>query len=134
MRRLLIVPGILLLFMTQGFSGNPIMAEEAISTGMGRVVFYRTSKMGGAAIPVNVSHASGVIGTLRNGSTFSRDFEPGLHTFWVKVIAEDSVTVNVEAGKTSFVRGTTSMGVVVARPKLTLVDESEARAALAKLK
>ena len=98
------------------------------------IVFYRTGKMGGSAIPVNVHHSQGVIGTLSNGSTFNRYFEPGDQTFWVRVISEDSITLNVEAGKIYYVRGYTKMGLVIARPRLVQVEDAEARAAIAKLK
>ena len=99
----------------------------------GLVVIYRPRKMTGAAIPVNVHHADGVVGTLRNGTVIHRYFEPGQHQFWSEVIAQDSVMINVAAGKVYFVRGETTMGVMVARPKLTLVDEATGRAAVGSL-
>ena len=95
----------------------------------GLVVFYRPRKMTGAAIPVNVHHADGVVGTLRNGTVLHRYFEPGQHQFWSEVIAQDSIMINVEAGKVYFVRGETTMGIMVARPKFTQVDEATGRAA-----
>jgi hypothetical protein len=41
--------------------------------------------------------------------------------------------INVAAGEVYFVRGKTTMGVKVARPKLTLVDEATGRAAIGSL-
>jgi hypothetical protein len=52
---------------------------------------------------------------------------------WSEVIAQDSIMINVEAGKIYFVRGETTMGVVVARPKFTQVDEATGTAAVANL-
>ena len=99
----------------------------------GLVVFYRPRKMTGAAIPVNVHHVSGVVGTLRNGTVIHRYLDPGQHQFWSEVIAQDSIMINVEAGKVYFVRGETTMGVMVARPRFTQVDEATGRAAVGNL-
>ncbi len=96
----------------------------------GLVVFYRPRKMTGAAIPVNVHHADGVVGTLRNGTVLHRYLEPGQHQFWSEVIAQDSIMINVEAGKVYFVRGETTMGIMVARPKFTQMGEAAGRAAV----
>ena len=38
--------------------------------------------------------------------------------------------IGVEAGKVYFFRGETTMGVVVARPRFTQVDEATGRAAI----
>lgn len=99
----------------------------------GLVVFYRPKRAVGAAIPVNVHHAAGALGTLRNGTVLHRFYEPGQHQFWSEVIAQDSIMIEVEAGKTYFVRGETTMGLVVARPRFTRVDEATGRAAVAGL-
>ena len=99
----------------------------------GLVVFHRPRRAVGAAVPVNVHHADGVLGTLRDGVVLHRYYEPGQHQFWSEVIAQDSIMINVEAGKVYFVRGETTMGVVVARPKFTQVDETTGRAAVAGL-
>ena len=50
-----------------------------------------------------------------------------------EVIAQDSILINVEAGKVYFVRGETTMGIMVARPKFTRVDEATGRAAVGNL-
>ncbi len=99
----------------------------------GLVVFYRLSKFSGKAINFSVDHADGPIGTLRSGTVLHKYFEPGPQTFYSQVISRASLTVNVEAGKTYFLRVDSKMGLVVARPKFILIPESKARSELAKL-
>jgi hypothetical protein len=97
------------------------------------VVFYRVKSMKGGAIGFNVKQGEAAIGALSSGSMFYRYFEPGQHTFWSQVISQDAVTINAEAGKTYYIEGVTLIGLVVARPQLRLVEESQARAAIANI-
>jgi len=120
---------VLLIWPTQGATATIPEAKPD----KGLVVFYRPRKMTGAAISVNVHHADGVVGTLRNGTVLHRYLEPGQHQFWSEVISQDSVMINVEAGKIYFVRGETTIGVIVARPKFTQVDDATGRAAVGNL-
>jgi hypothetical protein len=52
---------------------------------------------------------------------------------WSQVISQDSIMINVEAGKVYFVNGEAKMGVVAGRPKFTQMDEGTGRARVAKL-
>jgi hypothetical protein len=97
------------------------------------VVFYRVKSMKGGAIGFNVKQGDAVIGALANGSMFYRYVEPGQHTFWSQVISQDAVTLDVEAGKTYYIEGVTLIGLVVARPQLRQVDETQAKAAIANI-
>ncbi|MDH3947666.1 MAG: DUF2846 domain-containing protein [Gammaproteobacteria bacterium] len=97
------------------------------------VVFYRIKSMKGGAIGFNVKQGEAAIGALSNGSMFYRYVEPGQHTFWSQVISQDAVTINAEAGKTYYIEGVTLIGLVVARPQLRLVEQSQAKAAIANL-
>ncbi len=97
------------------------------------VVFYRTKSFKGGAIGFNVKQGETVIGALDNGSMFYKYVEPGQHTFWSQVISQDAVTINAEAGKTYYIEGITLIGLVVARPQLREVNESQAKAAIKNL-
>ena len=130
--RLLALIPIVATFVIWPTSGVAATIPEADSE-KGLVVFFRPRRMTGAAIPVNVHHADGVVGTLRNGTVLHRYFEPGQHQFWSEVIAQDSIMISVEAGKVYFVKGETTMGVMVARPKFTQVDEATGRTAVGNL-
>jgi len=98
------------------------------------IVFYREKAFKGGAIRFNLNHGQEPIGALPSGSTLHRYVEPGQQTFWSQAISKDSVMVNVVAGQTYYIKGVVQMGVLAGRPKLTVVSESEAKAAIAKLK
>ncbi len=97
------------------------------------VVFYRVKSFKGGAIRFNVQYAEGQIGTLGSGTYLYKQLEPGQYQFWSQVISQDSITLNVEAGKTYYVKGEAQIGVFAGRPKFTQVSESQAKADLAKL-
>ena len=100
----------------------------------GLIIFYRNKALKGGAIRFNLNHGQEPIGALKGGTTLHRYVEPGQHTFWSKVISQDSVTLDVVAGETYYIKGDTQLGLVAGRPRLTVVPESEAKAAIAKLK
>ncbi len=100
----------------------------------GLIIFYRASAFKGGAIRFNLNHGQEPIGALKSGTTLHRYVEPGQHTFWSKAISQDSVTLDVVAGETYYIKGDVQLGLVAGRPRLTVVPESEAKAALAKLK
>jgi hypothetical protein len=97
------------------------------------VVFYRVKSFKGGAIRFNVQYSEGLIGTLGSGTYLYKQLGPGQYQFWSQVISQDSITLNVEAGKTYYVKGETQIGVFAGRPKFTQVSESQAKADLAKL-
>lgn len=101
--------------------------------GKGLVVFYRDSSFKGGAIRFNLNQGQEPIGALNSGTYLYRDVEPGQHTFWSQAISKDSITVDVIAGKTYYIKGVVQMGLVAGRPKLTIVSESEAKSSIAKL-
>ncbi len=100
----------------------------------GLIIFYREKALKGAAIRFNLNHGQEPIGALKGGTSLHRYVEPGQHTFWSKVVSQDSVTLDVVAGETYYIKGVVQLGLVAGRPKLTVVPESEAKAAIAKLK
>ena len=136
MRNLKIAMPLVLIVMLGLFASvNKVIAAEIPEAKADKalVVFYRVKSMKGGAIGFNVKQGEAAIGALANGSMFYRYVEPGQHTFWSQVISQDAVTINAEAGKTYYIEGVTMIGLVVARPQLRLVEESQARAAIANI-
>jgi hypothetical protein len=64
------------------------------------------------------------LGKLRSGNYFIHLAEPGTHEYTVHSEAKDVLAMEVEAGETYFVQGTTTMGVFAGRPNLSPSDES----------
>ena len=102
----------------------------------GLVIFYRVSAFKGKAVRFNVNHAGGTLGQLLSGTYLYKYLDPGTHSFFVQGVSldgQDSITVNVEAGKTYYVKGEVLMGWPAGRPKFTQMSESEALADLENL-
>jgi len=100
----------------------------------GLVIFYRLSGFKGKAIRFNLNYAEGSMGQLLSGTYLYKYLEPGEHQFWSQAISQDSITVNVEAGKKYYVKGEVRMGVLAGRPKFTQMPESDAVTDLKQLK
>jgi hypothetical protein len=99
----------------------------------GLVIFYRLSGFKGKAIRFNLNHAEGSLGQLLSGTYLYKYLEPGEHKFWSQAISQDSITINVEAGKKYYVKGEVAMGVLAGRPQFTQMSESDALSDLKKL-
>lgn len=121
---------LLLLAGTWSATANSANIPE-VGPDQGLVVFYRPSSFKGGGIRVGVNHAEGMVGQLVNGTYLHKFLAPGAHTFWSQVISQDTITVNVEAGKTYYVLAEVRIGVYAGRPKFTLVSEAQAMSALA---
>lgn len=120
---------IILLIVMTGAWATPVFSVDVpeAKPDEALIVFYRVKKFAGAGIPVGVHYSGGSVGTLSNGASFHKYFNPGEYTFWSKVITESSVTLNVTAGETYYIRGDVTMGLVVGRPKLTQTYKIESR-------
>ncbi len=105
---------------------------------MGLVVFYRPSRAKGAGMRFEIiDGAKGSIGMLKNGTVIQRDVEPGSHTFTTRapsVDGTDSITINAEAGKITYVKGEIIVGWPTWRPKFSRVSESDAQSDLVQMK
>lgn len=102
--------------------------------GKGQIVFFRPSKMMGAAIGFKVREGETELGKLRNGKYFVAAIEPGTHEYTVHSEAKDVLTMEVEAGETYYVQGTLGMGIVAGRPNLSPSDEATFNGMSKKLK
>lgn len=102
--------------------------------GMGQIVFFRPSKMLGAAIGFIVREGEAELGKLRNATYFVHATTPGQHSYVVHSEAKDVMNIEVEAGETYYVSGGISMGVLAGRPNLSPSDQATFVEASKKLK
>lgn len=109
----------------------PAVASTAINSlvgaapeGKGQIVFFRPSKMMGAAIGFKVREGETELGKLRNGNYFIAAVEPGTHEYNVHGETKDVLTMEIEAGETYYVQGSLGMGIVAGRPNLSPSDET----------
>jgi len=127
----LILASVLILSLPVSYLESAEVPQVKVDKGL--VVFYRDSAFKGGAIRFNLNHGQEPIGALESGTVLHRYVEPGQHTFWSQAISKDSVTVDAVAGKTYYIKGVVQMGVIAGRPKLTVVPESDAKPAIAKM-
>src|SRR4249919_394570 len=88
------------------------------------IVFFRPSKLTGAAIGFKVREGETELGKLRSGKYFVANVEPGTHQYTVHSEAKDVLTMEVEAGETYYVQGTITMGFMAGRPNLSPSDQA----------
>ena len=117
----------------------PVTAEEAKETAdQGTVIFYRTRSAKGGAIGLNITGGdTGNVGVLKNGSKIVKKMPVGEFSFTVSspsIAGQDSVTIQVEAGKTYYVKGQAKLGWPAARSRFTLMDEKKGKAESDKIK
>ena len=101
---------------------------------MGQVVFFRESKMMGAAVGFIVREGEQELGKLRNATYFVHAAEPGQHSYVVHSEAKDVMNIEIEPGETYYVSGSISMGVLAGRPNLSPSSQDAFVAASKKLK
>lgn len=87
--------------------------------GKGQVVFFRQSKLMGAALSFKVREKDVELGKLSNGVYFVLDFDPGLHEFVVHSEVKDVTPIEVEAGEVYYLQFGISVGLLAGRPNLT---------------
>ena len=112
-------------------TNSKIGAPEA---GKAQIVFFRPSKLTGAAIGFKVREGETELGKLRNGKYFVANVEPGTHQYTVHSEAKDVLTLEVEAGETYYVQGTITMGFMAGRPNLSPSDQAAFDGIAGKLK
>lgn len=93
-------------------------------TGKGLVYFFRPSAFLGGGVQIEVSDGSTTIGALQSGTYFFYQASSGPHQFGASTEATNTITIDVEAGKTYYVEGTIGMGLLVGHGHLKQVDSS----------
>src|SRR5437773_2374430 len=105
--------------------GEVFKRIDAIPSGKALVYIYRSSGMG-ALVSYDVKANGKVVTTLYSGTYYPYVSDPGEIEFSAKTEASDSVTIDVKAGQTYFLKGTVGVGFFVGHPHLTVVQAEEA--------
>lgn len=113
---------------------GPASIIGAPAEGKGQVVFFRPSKLMGAAISYKVREGEQALGTLSIGRYFVTQVEPGAHLYTVHSESKDELRMEVEAGETYYVTSGMTMGVALYRPNLAPSDKAAFEAISGKLK
>ncbi len=96
-----------------------------LKAGEGRIYFYRSSSMMGAAIQPSISLNGQEVGTSKPGGFFFVDRAPGPMEVATATEVEKKLTFVLEAGQTRYIRTRVGFGIVAGRVYPELVDNAE---------
>jgi hypothetical protein len=110
-------------------ASGPKLAEmqssiPVLKADQGRVYFYRSSSMFGAAIQPSISLNGTVVGTSKPGGFFFVDRAPGAMEVSTSTEVEKKLTFTLDAGQTRYVRTTIGFGILAGRVYPELVDNT----------
>ena len=101
---------------------GPVYSKvDKIPENAGLVYFYRPSAFFSGGLSYDVKTGETVITTLKNGGYYPYFSAPGEKEFWAKTESKSSVTLDVKAGQTYYIKGEVGVGILVARPHLMVV-------------
>lgn len=104
-----------------------------VPAGKGRIYFYRSDTMFGAAITSDISLNGKVVGRSERASVFYVDQAPGNCVVSTSTEVEKQLTFTLAAAETRYVHTSVSMGVLVGRINAKLVNAAEAKSEIASL-
>jgi hypothetical protein len=112
-----------------GCATGPKMSEVASSipplkADEGRIYFYRSNSMVGAAIQPSIYLDGKVVGDSKPGGFFFVDAKPGSKTVSASTEVEKKLTFTLDRGQTRYVKTVTGFGIVAGRIYPELVDDS----------
>jgi hypothetical protein len=101
---------------------SPVYSKvDKIPDDAGLVYFYRPLALFGFAMAYDVKTGENVITTLYNGGYYPYFSAPGEIEFWALAEQKSSVTLDVKAGQTYYIKGEVGLGFIVGRPHLMVV-------------
>ncbi|HKC15698.1 MAG TPA: hypothetical protein VKC11_03230 [Steroidobacteraceae bacterium] len=112
----------------------PPAAAPAAPSDTATVIFFRPSKLLGAAIGFIVREGQTELGKLRNGKYFVLHVSPGRHQFVVHSEAKDLLTIDADPGETYYIQGGVTMGFLAGRPNLAPSNQAAFEAVKASMK
>jgi hypothetical protein len=116
-----------------GCASGPKYADVAqsiapLKPGEGRIFFFRSSSMLGAAIQPDVRLNGTVVGSSKPGGFFYVDRPAGTYTAATSTETEKTLSFALAASETKYVRTAPSFGVMVGRINVELEDPQKAQA------
>jgi hypothetical protein len=109
-------------------------SEITVDADTGLIYFYREKAFFGGGIRYAITENGTKVGVLKNGTFFVVYATPGAHTYTARTEITETVSLDVKAGETYYVRGSVGLGVFAGRPRLAEVTASEASGKLDELK
>lgn len=123
---------VLMAFLAGCAASGPKMSEikstiPAVGKDQGRIYFYRTASMLGAAVTADLRLNGDVVGRSTRGSFFFVDRPAGNFEVATSTETEKKVTFALSDGETKYVRTYVGMGLFVGRiiPELVNADQAD---------
>ena len=105
----------------------------SVKQGEGRIYFFRSSSMFGAAIQPDIRLNGEIVGTSKPGGFFFVDRPAGNYVAATSTETEKSASFVLAPGETKYLRTSPSMGVMVGRIVVELETAEKAKAELPSL-
>jgi hypothetical protein len=125
-----LLAGSFVALVASGCASGPQYKEVAssiptIKPSEGRIYFYRSNSMFGAAIQPSISVNGAVVGKSKPGGFFYVDEPAGKYVVSTATETEKTVSFTLDAGETKYVRTSVGFGLLVGRiiPSLESADE-----------
>lgn len=105
----------------------------SVKAGEGRIYFFRSASMFGAAVQPEITLDGQVVGVSKPGGFFFVDRPAGNHVASASTETEKKVSFVLRAGETKYIRSSVSMGLAVGRVILEPETPEKAQAELGSL-
>lgn len=105
----------------------------SLRPGEGRIYFFRSSSMFGAALQPEIRLNGQVVGQSKPGGFFYVDRPAGNYVAGASTETEKTVSFTLEPGETKYIRSSPGLGIVVGRVILQIETPEKANAELGSL-
>lgn len=106
--------------------GKPFEPVASASSDQSVIYIYRPSSFVGGGVSYTIYSGNKAITKLYNGGYYPYVAKLGEVELWAETESKSSVTVDLKAGETKYVKGTVGVGFFVGRPNLSVVDPAVA--------
>jgi hypothetical protein len=105
----------------------------SLKSGEGRVYFFRSSSMVGAAVQPEIRLDGQKVGESKPGGFFYVDRPAGNHVASASTETEKTVSFVLQPGETKYIRSSVSLGLMIGRVVLELETPEKAKAEIGSL-